>query len=211
MALQFKQMHLSTAKVHVVYTVVFNLTLFHFDGSASIHRRTEVHQYTSCKAAVWQDSVSTHCKYRHNSTYCKAAVWQDSVSTHCKYRHNSTYCKVSIWQDPVSTHCKYRHNPTWRTDSHNRTHITFEELETCYAKKCEWVSECVHCDGGRHITWIKSPHWCAWQKNKNNKTKKNTHYLIWHTFYLSPFNLGTQKTLYVFSNLLVQHKVQVHI
>ena len=149
MALQFKQMHLSTAKVHVVYTVVFNLMLFHFDGSASIHRRTEVHQYTSCKAAVWQDSVSTHCKYRHN--------------------------------------------PTWRTDSHNRTHITFEELETCYAKKCEWVSECVHCDGGMHITWINSPHWCAWQNN--NKTKKNTHYLVWHTFYLSPFNLGTQKTL----------------
>ena len=29
-----------------------------------------------------------------------------------------------------------------------------------------WVSECIHCYGRMHVTWIKASQWCAWQKKK---------------------------------------------
>ena len=40
------------------------------------------------------------------------------------------------------------------------------------AKKCEWVSECIHCCGRMHVTWIKAPQWCAWQKKKKKRKKE---------------------------------------
>ena len=37
------------------------------------------------------------------------------------------------------------------------------------AQKCEWVSECIHCNERMHVTWIKAPQWCAWQNKKKEK------------------------------------------
>ena len=35
-----------------------------------------------------------------------------------------------------------------------------------YVKKCEWTSECIHCNDGRmHAIWINAPQWCAWKKD----------------------------------------------
>ena len=46
------------------------------------------------------------------------------------------------------------------------------------AKKCEWVSECIHYYRRMHVTWIKAPQWCAWHRKKKKKRARGGHNTI---------------------------------